>query len=237
MKNLWLAASGLALLCTAGAVYAQTAAPAPAPAAAPAPVATAPAPTAAPAPVATAPATAPAGMVGTPAPNGADWMAYSPYAGEESDLKNPNRTQEEIISWAQQRSTDVLSFSPTDIDAKLTKTQKTFTQQGWTDYATYLKDSKLAEMVRRDGYAVTTIVNGDTMILNSGSMAGNYHWLVELPLMVTFLHSGMDGSQQAVAGGEFKLILQLGRVAAKQGIDGMAIESWKMQTKTPAATP
>lgn len=230
MKNLWLAAPGLALLCMAGAAYAQTATPAPAPAVAPKPVAAAPAPVAAP-----AQAPAPAGTVATPAPNGADWMSYSPYAGEESDLKNPNRTQEEIIDWSRQRSSDVLSFSPANIDTKLTSMQKNFTQQGWSDYAAYLKDSKLADMVRGQGYAVTTIVNGDTMILNSGSMAGSYHWLVELPLLVTFLHSGMDGSQQAVAGGDFKLILQVGRVAAKQGVDGMAIESWKMQTKAVAA--
>lgn len=229
MKNLCLAASGLALLCMAGAAYAQTAAPAPAPAIAPKPAAAAPV------------AAAPAGTAAAPAPaaGSPDWLSYNPYSGEESDLKNPNRTQEEIISWSQQRSTEVLSFSPKNIDTKLTASQKVFTQQGWNDYATYLKESKLTDMVRGQGYSVTTIVNGDTMILNSGSMAGSYHWLVELPLMVTFLYtSGVDGEEpKAVAGGDFKLILQLGRVAAKQGIDGMAIESWKMQTKTPVATP
>lgn len=240
MNNLWRAAAGLALLCAAEAASAQTVAPAPAstvPAAAP--VATAPAP----APPAAPPAAAP-----TPPAAGADWMTYSPYAGETTDIKNPNRTQEEIINWSQQRVTEVLSFSPADIDTKLTKMVSAFTQQGWADYSTYLKDSKLADMVRQQGYSVTTIVNGDTLILNSGSMAGSYHWLVELPLMVTFLYtSGVDGEEpKAVAGGEFKLVLQLGRVpdkpgkdglAVKQGIDGMAIESWKMQTKTPAATP
>jgi hypothetical protein len=104
------------------------------------------------------------------------------------------------------------------------------------EYLNYLKDSKLTDMVQGQGYAVTTIVNGDSMILNSGAMAGNYHWLVELPLMVTFLHTGADGGQEAVAGGTFKLILQLGRVAPSTGVDGMAIESWKMENKQ-TATP
>jgi hypothetical protein len=235
MKKIWLAGLGFAALSTATIALAQTAPVAPTPAAparAPAP-ATAPA---APAPAAPAPAT-PAPAVAAPAPAG-DWTSYSnPYSGEESDVKNPNRTQEEIIDWSRERATDVLSFSPADLDAKLTYTKKGFTAPGWAEYTKYLQDSKLTDMVKTQGYSVTTIVNGDPLILNSGSMAGNYHWLVELPLMVTFLHTSQDGAQQAVAGGDFKLLLQLGRVPAKDGIDGMQIESWKMENKPQAAAP
>ena len=254
MKRFWLAGICLAALTASAAAFAQTAAPAAAPSVAPAPVpvtiapaqpvATPPATTAAvPAPVAVAPApagTAPAPAVAAPAPAKAgDWTNYNPYSGEESDLQNPNRTQDEIIAWSQQRATDLLSFAPADVDSKMAKVQKTFNPQGWTEYSAYLKDSKLTDMVKSQNYSVTTIVNGDIMILNSGAMAGNYHWLVELPLMVTFLHSsGVDGeAPQAVAGGNFKLILQLGRMPPAQGgVDGMAIESWKMETQA-AGTP
>lgn len=250
MKRLWLAGICLAALTASVAAVAQTAAPAAAPPAAPAaaaaPAATPPAQPVAPVATTAAPAT-PAPVAATPAPAatpaappaGSDWKSYNPYAGEESDLQNPNRTQDEIIAWSQQRATEVLSFAPANLDTKMTGVQKDFTPAGWNEYSSYLKDSKLTDMVRSQNYTVTTIVNGDTMILNSGAMAGNYHWLVELPLMVTFLHSsGVDGeAPQAVAGGNFKLILQLGRVAGAQGgVDGMAIESWKMENKA-GATP
>lgn len=240
MKYFWLAGACGAALMLSAAAFAQTApAPAAVPAAQPAPAATpAPAPVAAvPAqPVAPAPAPAPAPAAApAPAPSGAapgDWANYNPYSGEESDLQNPNRTQDEIINWSQQRATEVLSFSPADLDAKMARTKKDFTPAGLAEYLNYLKTSKLTDMVQGQGYAVTTIVNGDSMILNSGAMAGNYHWLVELPLMVTFLHNGADGTQEPVAGGNFKLILQLGRVAPSTGgVDGMAIESWKMENK------
>ena len=241
MKYLRLAGVCSAALMLSAAAFDQTApAPAPAPAAAaparPAAPAPAPAATAAttPAPAGTAPA--PAGTA-APAPAPAnDWTNYNPYSGEESDLQNPNRTQDEIIAWSQQRATEVLSFAPADLNTKMAATKKDFTAAGLNEYLNYLKDSKLTDMVQGQGYAVTTIVNGDSMILNSGAMAGSYHWLVELPLMVTFLHNGVDGNQEPVAGGNFKLILQLGRVPASAGgVDGMAIESWKMENKQSAS--
>jgi hypothetical protein len=232
MTRFWLAGLCFALLAASGAAMAQTAA-APAatpPAAAPARVAAPAAPAAAPAPAGTTAAPPAGGGAG-------DWSNYNPYSGEENDLNNPNRTQDEIIAWSQQRATEVLSFAPDNIDTKMTANKKAFTTQGLGEYQKYLADSKLADMVHQQGYSVTTILNGDAMILNSGAMAGNYHWLVELPLMVTFLHTGQDNSQEPVAGGNFKLILQLGRVATNQGgVDGMAIESWKMENKA-TATP
>lgn len=227
MKRLWLAGLFLAAFCSPAWAQAtpSAAAPATAPAAQPAPATAAPA------------APAPAGTAAAPA--GQDWMNYNPYSGEESDVKNPNRTQEEIITWSQQRATEVMSFKPAEIDAKLAGLQKEFTQQGWAEYSAYLQSSKLIDMVKQQNYAVTTIVNGDTIIRNSGSLAGNYHWLVELPVMVTFIHTDpISGEQQPVAGGEFRLTLQLGRVPANQGVDGMEIESWKIESKpSTTATP
>jgi hypothetical protein len=228
MKRFWLAGLSLAALLHTGAAFAQT--PAGAPAAAPVPAA------APPAAAVPAPAPAPAAA---PAQQGGDWTSYNPYSGEESDLKNPNRTQEEILSWSQQRSTEVLSYKGdnTEVDNKLKSVQKDFTQAGLQQYYAYLTDSKLIDMVKSQGYSVTTIVNGDSIILNSGSVAGSYHWLVELPLMVTFLHTNADGNQDPVAGGAFKLTMQLGRVPQGQGVDGMAIESWKMEAAKAAPAP
>jgi len=185
------------------------------------------APAAAPAP---APATAPAPAPAPAAPGKSLWD-YNPYSGEGDDLKKANRTQDEILSWAEQRVTEVLSFTPETVDAKLGTMKKNFVQQGWAEYAAYLKESDLLDRVRGQGYTVSTILNGDPLILNSGTVGGTYHWLLELPMMVTLLRNDSEGVPQPMSGGTFRLQLQVGRVAS-QGVDGMAIESWKVHTKT-----
>jgi hypothetical protein len=227
MKQLLFAATVLAALSSPAFAQPQ---PAQAPAAA-APAVAVPAP--APAPAVTAPA--------KPAPAAADWMSYKdPYTGEQNDIKTANRTQDEITVWAQSRATDLMSFTPEELSAKIAGIKNLFVPAGWNEYATYLQTSKMIEMVRDKKYTVTTIVNGDSLILDSRAVEGSYHWIVQMPLMVTFLHPDSEGDMQAVAGGEFRLTMSIGRVQSG-GIDGMAVESWKMEAtqarEAPAVAP
>ena len=167
----------------------------------------------------------------------ADWLKYKdPYVGEQNDIKNSNRTLDEITVWGQSRATELMSFTPEDFSKKLSDFKKMFVPAGWNEYATYLQTSKMVEMVRDRQYTVTTIVNGDSLILDSRSVAGAFHWIVQMPLMVTFLHPDSNGDMAAVAGGEFRLTMSIGRVQAG-GIDGMAVESWKMENMQAREPP
>ncbi|MEZ0261142.1 MAG: DotI/IcmL family type IV secretion protein [Alphaproteobacteria bacterium] len=171
------------------------------------------------------------------APGAIDWLKYKdPYVGEQNDIKNSNRTLDEITVWAQSRATELMSFTPEDFSKKLSDIKKTFVPAGWNEYATYLQTSKMVEMVRDRQYTVTTIVNGDSLILDSRSVAGAFHWIVQMPLMVTFLHPDSNNEMAAVAGGEFRLTMSIGRVQAG-GIEGMAVESWKIETMLPKEPP
>jgi hypothetical protein len=181
-----------------------------------------------------APAPAPA-----PAPSGGgdiNSLFQNPYSGEENDLGNPNRTSEEITSWAQQRAAEVMSFTAENLNDKARSQLKDFNEQGLAEYKKYMTDSRLLEMVRSQQYTVTTIANGDALVLNSGSIGGAYHWIVELPIMVTFHHMDVATNEaKPVAGGEFKLVVDVGRVLPKDGVDGLQIMSWKMEPKTASA--
>lgn len=225
MKKLLLAA--LAATALSSPALAQVDQPLTPAAPIPQRIAPAPAPGAAP-PAAAAPA---------PAPAASDWMSYKdPYSGEQNDIKTANRTQDEITVWAQSRATDLMSFTPEELSAKISNIKSLFVPAGWNEYATYLQTSKMIEMVRDRKYTVTTIVNGDSLILDSRSVSGSYHWIVQLPLMVTFLHPDSEGDMAAVAGGEFRLTMSIGRVQSG-GIDGMAVESWKMEATQAREAP
>lgn len=182
------------------------------------------------APPVNAPAAAPppaAASAATP-----DWMEYkNPYSGEQNDLSNPNRTTDEILSTAERLAVDSLTFSPLKLADNLQEAKKRFTQQGWIDYGTFLRESKLYDMVRLERYGIATIVNGNSMIMTKGAVAGAYRWLVDLPLMVTFIQKDAQGQEKSVNGGNFRLVVQIGRAKQGAGVDGLQIESWKMSQR------
>lgn len=167
--------------------------------------------------------------VPTPTEPVPEWLKYkNPYSGEQNNLSNPHRTSEEITTWAQNAAAEVTSFMPGGFTNKLTEIKKMFTPQGWVEYATWMRDSQIADMVRAQNYGVSTIINGNVRIINNGSVAGVYHWLVEMPVIVTFLHPDSSGKQQPLSGGKFRLVIQLGRMAAEPEEDGLIIEGWKV---------
>ncbi len=231
-----LAFTGLTL-STQGLAQMPAAAPATAPAAAPATAAPAPVQAAAPAmPAQNAPPSSPTAtpMAAEPTPS---WMNYeNPYIGEQNDIVNPNRTPDEIVMWAAQQATNALTLTPKDFNEKLTKIKSSFTPQGWNEFATYARAADLPSRVQTRDYSVTTVAKGDGLVIDSGPVAGSFHWLVKLPLMITFLHPDKMGDLQPVEGGDYDLMLQIGRVAqGTGGPDDMAIEGWRITPSGPQA--
>lgn len=182
----------------------------------------------------TAPAVVPAPASPTtaaPAVNN-DWMTYrNPYAGEQNDLTNPNRTPAEIQAWTQKAVASALSFGPDDFTPKLNDANKMFMPRGWTEYAEYVKQAQLMERVRSQGMTLSTILNGDAAIIASEPVAGAYRWLLRAPVMMTFLKKDAATAQlKPVGTGRFTLTLQIGRVAKDKGDEGIAIEGWKIES-------
>jgi hypothetical protein len=162
-----------------------------------------------------------------------DWMKYhTPYIGEQTNINNPHRTTTEILAWSQATTSNLLTMSPTDYKLKLTEFKKYFVPQGWQDYAGFLRDTKTISMVTQEGYSINTIVNLDPVMLNHGAVAGAYHWLMQVPITVSFLITAPNGELQTSGIDKYILTLQVGRVAEGSGDNGIAIESWKVQRVT-----
>jgi hypothetical protein len=166
------------------------------------------------------------------------WMNYKdPYAGEQNNAANPNRTPEEIASWTSRAATEALSLTPDTINARIVETKKSFSPAGWTEFAEYMRRVQMIELVRDKKYSVATILNGDAVVMNSGAVSGVYRWLVHAPLLITFTQINAKGEAEPKHSGNFKLVMQLGRAADdKTGRDGLQIESWKMEAVDNAAT-
>jgi len=165
------------------------------------------------------------------APAKPDWLAYkNPYVGEENDIANPHRTSDEIATWAQQAATDALSFSPADYQDKLNGFKKYFAPQGWQLYAAYLKDSNLLAMVNDDGYSVGTIVDHHPEIINSGAVDGVYHWIVKMPVTISFFTTDTGGKIKPGTAGKYTLFMDMTRTTGggQDDGDGVAISNWRV---------
>lgn len=185
----------------------------------------------APSPASAQPPKAPAQPQQAPAKAQPSWMEYkNPYVGEEDNIANPHRTAGEITAWAQQAAADSLTFSRGDYKGRLNGFKKYFVPQGWQYYAAYLKDSKLINMVVDDGYSVGTIVNELPEIVNQGPSEGVYHWVVKMPITISFfVVDQQQGSSRSSASGRYLLFLDVARVAE----GGIAIVNWSVEDMPP----
>jgi hypothetical protein len=167
-----------------------------------------------------------------------DWLKYqNPYAGEQTNLANPHRTSEEIAAWVQNMAAEAMSFDAASFNDKLGKLKPGFTTQGWNEYAAWMRDSKIADLVRVSGYNVSTVMSGDAAILNKGTVSGSYHWLLDVPVVISFSRKNPAGAVESVPGGRYRLTMQIGRVAPRPQAgpdapedDGITVEGWKVVT-------
>lgn len=173
------------------------------------------------------------------------WMQYSsPYAGEQNDLTNPHRTAEEIAIWAQGSATDMLTFTASDMiailrgdgvtdlpeepNAKLARIKKKFSDQGWAEYAGFMRDKGIIDRVRQQGQSVTTVADGQGLVIDKGANGNSYRWTVRLPVMISFLaFDAMSGEQRSLLTAHYEITMQLARIPQKSPAeDGLEIEKW-----------
>lgn len=187
------------------------------------------------APAQAAPAADAAAQPAATAPGGKpDWMTYkNPYAGEETDLANPHRNSDEISAWARQAATDVLSFGPTDYRTKLGAFKKYFGPTGWQTYADYLRSSNILSAVTTDGLTVGAIAGGQPEVVNSGPVDNVFHWIVKIPVTVSYYNKGADGAAKEFSSAKYTLFMDMARTATTDS-DGISINNWRMDPVAPA---
>lgn len=175
----------------------------------------------------------PPGVPSAPVPPSAprpSWLDYQvPYAGEENGISSPHRTMEEIADWAQQRAAELLSLTPKDYKTRLPEFKKYFIQDGWAQYAAYLKDSKTIGMVSEGGYSSSAIVDSAPEVINHGPVNGSYHWIVRMSVTVSFFKADGRGDTVTTATGKHVLYMDLGRVESPADENSIAITRWKVQ--------
>ena len=80
----------------------------------------------------------------------------------------------------------VYDFNHTNIKEHQKATAKMFSGEGWTDFLSVIKNSKLMDSVIQHKYVVTTSPLLPARISKQALKQGVYYWIVEYPAMIVF---------------------------------------------------
>lgn len=165
------------------------------------------------------------------------WMTYTdPYLEAQRVISNPHRTAEEVSEWFKGLAADLMTHSPNGIVEKIQGYRYVFSENGYREYVTYMRDAKVLDMVNLRKNELSTIASGDVAFVASGAANGVYTWSAALPLLISFYQFDENGDHRPVAGGNFRLEARISRSSDEKAPEGMVIDSWRI-TRVSTARP
>lgn len=101
-------------------------------------------------------------------------------------LDQPNQLDASILQWANKAAIAAFSYSYVNYRDELQASSGFFTDEGWTQFLTALKDSNNLEAVKARKFIVSAEATRAPEILKTGVIDGRYSWRVQIPLLVTY---------------------------------------------------
>ena len=142
-------------------------------------------------------------------------------------LDKPNRSTQQVADWLAPIAAEAMTFINDDVAADLAKTEKYFDAGGRTQYTQFLETNNIKKVIDLKKYFVRSYVKESPLLLNEGPAEGRYHWLYEVPVMVSYLDRGVSDYKKATPINQTILLkLQIGRSNKAQDPSGLVIEHW-----------
>lgn len=122
----------------------------------------------------------------------------------------------------------VMLYQGDDYEADLAESMKLFDAQGQAAYKAFLEEKKLMQVLQSLRYYVRSYVEDIPIVLNAGPIDGRYRWLLEVPVIVSYMDRNEQDYKQGgqVTNQKFVIRLQVGRSEAAQNQDQLLIETW-----------
>lgn len=147
-------------------------------------------------------------------------------------LDQPHRTADEIANWLVTAVSNALSFSPQNFAEVQNTVSNSFTPEGLAAYRSFLATSGFQSRVAQNNEVLRNYIQELPFLLNKGEVGGVYHWLFEVPVMVSFMPvahkdpKDFDGVTE-----EIMVNVDVLRVAGEVG-ESVRIHSWTVKLKS-----
>jgi intracellular multiplication protein IcmL len=135
-------------------------------------------------------------------------------------LSEPAVSNSVLLQWAVDAATAAYSYDFVNYRSSLQSAQNKFTPDGWNNFESALRGTRILETVISKKLIVSAIATGAPTIEEQGMLEGAYSWRVTLPLLVTY-QSSTELTQQPLI-----ISMIISRVPIVNYPDGIAIVSF-----------
>jgi Type-IV b secretion system, inner-membrane complex component len=168
-----------------------------------------------------------------------DAVVLDPAEGSVLELNVPHLQTADITEWVGQRVSELLVYNGKTYQQEYKTKVGYFDSFGANEYVKFLQDNNILKPLSTGAYDVRGFTQDMPNLLNQGAISGRYRWLYQVPVMMTFVNTGVTDyksiSDEQTIGTEYILNIQVGRSASASNDHGLLIESWKATPvkKTP----
>lgn len=100
-------------------------------------------------------------------------------------LPLPNINRDAILRWASAATTEVMTFGFHDIDERMTRARRLFSDEGWRSFSEALGKARMLKAMISQQHIMTAIPVSPPQILAEGIFNGDYSWIIEVPTILT----------------------------------------------------
>lgn len=142
-------------------------------------------------------------------------------------LELPHRSTPIITQWVITEISNVMSFDKPDVREELAEEKAFFDAGGHAEYMAFLRDAKIADVLKSGKYMVRSYVQDSPVLLNEGAVEGRYRWLYEVPVQVSYLqHGTADYENAEPVNQDIVVRVQIGRTADAENELALRMERW-----------
>ncbi len=135
-------------------------------------------------------------------------------------LGQPNLSAPALLSWVAQATTEVMTFGFNDYRRRLQESSRNFTKRGWGSFTQALERSRIIEVVEVNQQIITAVPLGAPVMQSEGLVAGRYQWVVQIPLILTYMSGAKTYSTRSL------VTVVIVRVPRLESPNGIGIEQW-----------
>ncbi len=135
-------------------------------------------------------------------------------------LTQPNLSTPALMSWVAQSATEVMTFGFNDYRRRLQESSRHFTRRGWESFTSALQKARIIESVEENSQVLTSAPRGAPILQSEGVVAGQYQWIVQVPMVLTYQSGSKTRSDNWI------VTLVVVRVPRLESPNGVGIAQW-----------
>lgn len=136
-------------------------------------------------------------------------------------LRQPNITNEALLSWAVQAAADVMTFGFHDIDQRFAQSRTYFSDEGWRSFSEALSKSFFLKTMMESQQITTAIPRGPPELVHAGLYKGQFTWIVSVPLLMTIRAGSVAKHERMV------IRMFIVRMPTQNNPMGIGINTWR----------